>query len=185
MDAVALIHRLHQHRVWVNRNLIDAAFQLSDDQLQTSFQIGQGSIWKSLIHLYAAEYVWLESLLGNDEGVVPGDLLGKIPGNQLGEGGITGLADLRLKWSQLDARWSDHLASLTAADLDDIVYRKSGGLGQRFGSRRSDVLLHVCTHAQYTSAQVVNMLRQAGSTELPETMLISMARKETLPEKGL
>ena len=24
------------------------------------FQMGQGSIWKSLLHLYAAEYAWLE-----------------------------------------------------------------------------------------------------------------------------
>jgi uncharacterized damage-inducible protein DinB len=37
--------------------------------------------------------------------------------------------------------------------------------------------MHVCTHAHYTAAQVVNMLRQIG-VELPETMLITLARKE-------
>jgi uncharacterized damage-inducible protein DinB len=40
------------------------------------------------------------------------------------------------------------------------------------------VLLHVCTHAQYTTAQVVNMLRQVGATSLPDTMLITLARKQ-------
>jgi hypothetical protein len=40
------------------------------------------------------------------------------------------------------------------------------------------VLLHVCTHALYTGAQVVNMLRESGVEKLPETMLISLARHE-------
>jgi uncharacterized damage-inducible protein DinB len=43
---------------------------------------------------------------------------------------------------------------------------------------RGDVLLHVCTHAQYTTAQAVNMLRQVGVEKLPDTMLITLARQE-------
>jgi uncharacterized damage-inducible protein DinB len=178
MNAVELLQRLHQHRGWVNSNLLAAAAILSDEQLQAAFQIGQGSIWKSLVHLYAAEYVWLEALLGNEAFVVPGDLPGKIPGNQQGEGGITGFDDLRQKWSSLDHRWVGYLASLTPSSIQEVVYRK-GSLG-RFGTRRSDVLLHVCTHAHYTAAQVVNMLRHAGMEKLPETMLISLARKEAV-----
>ena len=60
MDSFALIQRLHEHRQWVNRQLMDSAKQLTDEQLHRSFPMGQGSIWKSLTHLYAAEYVWLE-----------------------------------------------------------------------------------------------------------------------------
>ncbi len=62
------------------------------------------------------------------------------------------------------------------------MYKKStsSGLGKRWGARRADVLLHVCTHAHYTAAQVVNMLRQAGADKLPETMLISLARHEAM-----
>ena len=177
MNAVELLQRLHQHRTWVNGNLLTAAAALSDGQLRSAFQIGQGSVWKSLLHLYAAENVWLEALLGNEAFLVPGDLPGKIPGNQQGEGGVTGLDDLRQKWSALDRRWAGYLAALTPAALEEVVYRRSS-LGQRFGTRRSDVLLHVCTHAHYTAAQVINMLRQAGVEKLPETMLISLARHE-------
>ena len=179
MNAVDLLQRLHQHRTWVNGNLLTAAAILSDDQLRSPFQIGQGSIWKSLVHLYAAEFVWLEALCGNEEFLVPGDVSGKLPGNQQGDGGITGLDDLRQKWSALEQRWIGYLASLTPASLEEVVYRKSSTLG-RFGTRRSDVLLHVCTHAHYTAAQVVNMLRQAGVEKLPETMLILLARHEAM-----
>ena len=180
MNAVKLLQRLHQHRTWVNRNLLTATANLSDGQLRSPFAIGQGSIWKSLVHLHAGEYVWLEALLGNDDPLLPGDLAGKLPGNQQGEGGITGLDDLRQKWSALEERWVGYLAALTPAALEEVVYKKStsSGLGKRWGTRRADVLLHVCTHAHYTAAQVVNMLRQTGVEKLPETMLISLARHE-------
>ncbi len=178
MDAVELIQRLHQHRTWVNDNLLTAAADLNDGQLRSPFAIGQGSIWKSLVHLYAAEYVWLEALLGNEEFIVAGDLPGKLPGNQQGEGGVTDLADLQLKWSELEEGWTGYLASLSPAALEEVVYRKSASLGTRLGIRRSDVLLHVCTHSHYTAAQVVNMLRQTGMGILPETMLISLVRHE-------
>jgi uncharacterized damage-inducible protein DinB len=180
MDAVDLLRRLHQHRAWVNTNLLNAASQLTDEQLRLPFQIGQGSIWKSLVHLYAAEYVWLGALLGDEDPRVQGDLPGKIPGNQQGEGGISCLEDLRQKWSALEQRWVGYLASLKPQALDDIVFKKisSAGMGKRFGTRRSDILLHVCTHAQYTTAQVVNMLRQIGVEKLPDVMLIALARQE-------
>jgi uncharacterized damage-inducible protein DinB len=177
MNTVELLQRLHQHRAWVNGNLLTAAATLSDEPLRSAFPIGQGSVWKSLLHLYAAEFVWLEALLGNEGFLVPGDLPGKIPGNQLGEGGITGLDDLRQKWSALEQRWIGYLTSLTPTALEEAVYRKSSS-GQRFCTRRSDVLLHVCTHAHYTAAQVINMLRHVGVAKLPDTMLISLARQE-------
>src|SRR6516165_8286575 len=121
MNAVELIQRLHRHRAWVNGNLLTAAAGLSDEQLRSEFPIGQGSVWKSLLHLYAAENVWLEALLGNEAFLVPGDVPGKIPGNQQGKGGITSLDDLRQKWSVLEQRWIDYLASLTPLALDEVV----------------------------------------------------------------
>ena len=179
-NAVTVISRLHHHRAWVNENLLAAAKGLDDEQLRRSFPIGQGSVWKSLLHLYAAEYVWLEALLGNDDPLLPGDLRGELPGNQRGDHPIASLAELTEKWHELQSRWVSYLANLPAAALDEPVNKisTSSGHGQRLATRTSDVLMHVCTHAQYTVAQVVNMLRQLGVEKLPETMLISMARAD-------
>lgn len=179
MTAIDLLKRLHQHRAWVNGNLLAAAETLSPEQLRALFPMGQGSIWQSLTHLYGAEHVWLECLLGNEEFVVPGDLPGKLPGNQQGEGGIADLASLRQKWIELEKRWTSYLAGLLPEALEGMAYRKSLSLGIRLGIRRGDALLHVCTHAQYTTAQVVNMLRHSGVEKLPETMLLSLVRHET------
>jgi uncharacterized damage-inducible protein DinB len=177
MNAIEMVQRLHGHRAWVNRNLQDAATRLTDEQLKAALPIGQGSIWKSLLHLYGAEYVWFEALQGNEGAVVPGDAPGKLPGNQLGEGGIADLADLREKWGRLERRYADYLAGLSPGALEETVARYSLALQARLALRRADVLLHVCTHAHYTAAQVVNMFRQSGA-DLPQTMLIAMARQE-------
>jgi uncharacterized damage-inducible protein DinB len=181
MNAISLLQRLHQHRAWTNANLLAAAAELSDEKLHAQFEIGQGSIWKSLVHLHGAEFVWLETLLGNEQAVLPGDLPDKIPGNQQGEGRIAGLDELRQKWTALEARWGAYLAALTPESLDEVVYRarKSAGKADRFAARRGDALLHICTHGQYTTAQIMNMLRRCGVEKLPDVMLMSMARKET------
>ena len=105
MNGADLIRRLHQHRAWVNRKLIDSAEALSVEERQQQFPIGQGSIWKSLLHLHAAEFVWLESLLGNEEPLLKGDLPGKIPGNQEGAGAMRSLDELKARWHELESRW--------------------------------------------------------------------------------
>jgi len=179
MTSTHLIRRLHQHRQWVNHRLLVAVESLSVSQLRQPFSIGQGSIWKTLTHLYAAEYVWLATLNGDESPLTPGDAPGRLPGNQEGDGAAQSLDELRSRWSELDARWQDYLGRLTDAALEDSVFKVSSLSGKRSATRRSDILLHVCTHAQYTTAQLVNMLRQAGQADLPDVMLISMARAET------
>ena len=124
---------------------------MNAEKLHAKFEIGQGTVWKSLLHMHGAEYVWLETLLGNDTALLPGDLPGMIPGNQQGEGGIKDLADLREKWAALTA--SGRLPRRPhAGAAEETVYRsrKVGDKERRFGCRRSDALLHVCTHAHCT-----------------------------------
>lgn len=182
MDSIALIRRLHQHRQVINTALLKTAAELEDSQLHESFEIGQGSLWKSLTHLYAAEYVWLEALLGNESPLVEGDVAGRLPGNQEADGAMKSLAELRTRWSQLDHRWTAYLDQLSPDQLDETVYKISSLTGQRMGTQRSDILLHVCTHAHYTAAQTINMMRHAGVERLPDAMLITLARQELADE---
>ncbi len=178
MNSIEVICRLHQHRIWANRKLLDVAVALSDEQLHRSFQIGQGSIWLSLTHLFGAEYVWLGALLGDEAPLTPGDARGKLPGNQEGDKAIASLAELTSLWDELDQRWHSYLGDLSADTLADLVYKNNSVTGQRVGTHRSDILLHVCTHAQYTTAQIINMFRHVGVEQLPEAMLISMAKED-------
>ena len=178
MNEIEVVRRLHQHRVWVNHKLIDISDSLSESKLHETFAIGQGSIWKTLTHLFAAEFVWLEAMEGSESPLAPGDRSGMLPGNQAGENAIQSLAELKRQWSELDARWDNYLAQLTSDSLSEMVYKINSKSGERMGTRRIDILLHVCTHAQYTVSQAVNMMRRVGVENLPDAMLISMAREE-------
>jgi len=177
MSSVELIRRLHQHRVWTNGQLLATATQLSSGRIHDSFDIGQGSLWKTLTHMFGAEYVWLQALLGNEDPVAPGDAVGKLPGNQQGEDPMTKLTELQEHWSDLDVRWESYLTTLTEAALEQGIGKVSSSTGQRSVVQCSDILLHVCTHAQYTTAQAMNMLRQLGVEPLPDPMLITLARE--------
>ena len=179
MHAVQLVQRLHQHRQWVNAKLLDAAQKLSVEQLHQRFEIGQGSVWKTLTHLYAAEYVWLQALNGNENPVAPGDRPGKLPGNQEADDAAASLSELKARWASLDTEWNTYLADLTDDSLTQLSAKVSSLSGQRSTTARGDILLHLCTHAQYTVAQAVNMMRHAGLDRLPDPMFITMAREES------
>src|SRR5688572_31901240 len=102
MNATDLICRLHQHRMWVHNQLLEAVQNLNEEQLRRPMKIGQGSVWKTLTHLLAGEYVWLEALCGDENPLLPGDAPRKLPGNQEGSSPIASLYELRQKWQALD-----------------------------------------------------------------------------------
>ena len=104
---------------------------------------------------------------------------GKLPGNQEADDAIASLAELRSRWHELDQRWSAYLDELTEESLTDTVHKANSVTGLRFSLNRSDVLIHVCTHAQYTSAQAINMMRHVDVEKLPDPMLINLVREES------
>ena len=168
-DSVALIQRLHEHRVWSNRRLREAAAGLSDAQLHQPFEIGQGSLWATLIHLYGAEYVWLEALTGNAQAPLAQPDAFESP------------EQLYVAWDGLNQRWSRYLEALTPGQLQQPVHRRSTSSfqGRSLATPAGDVLLHVATHAQYTTAQAANILRQLGAPP-PDTMMITLSRSHQL-----
>ena len=109
---------------------------------------------------------------------MPGDDPDELPGNQKGQSAIRSIDELAESWSQLDERWDAYLRSLTSADLSARIAKvsTSSGIGRRHSTPAFDILLHLCTHAQYTLAQGINMLRHLGVDDLPDVMLITMSR---------
>ena len=71
MNAIQFIQRTFDHRCWANQQLLDVAKTLTPQQLTQTFPIGQGSALATLVHLYAAELVWLEALHSNNAALLP------------------------------------------------------------------------------------------------------------------
>lgn len=168
MTSIDVIRRLHDHRQWANRRALDGCGGLTSEQLNQRFAIGQGSVLATLTHLYASECVWLAAIEGEVNPGSPWSLR------------FADLTALRAAWDALDARWVTFLDRLTDVDLARPVAKMStsSGAGRVHVTPLSDVLLHLCMHAQYTLAQLANMLRQLGVSPLPDVMLITLSREE-------
>ncbi len=150
--------------MWSNARLRDAAAPLAESQLRRAFEIGMGSVWATLVHLYAAELVWLEALRGRaDAPLADAD-------------SFESFEQLVIAWAALDRRWSRYLDDLTDARLTTTIHKRSTLTGRTHATPVADVLLHVCTHAQYTTAQCVHMLKRLGVEPLPDCQLITMSR---------
>jgi uncharacterized damage-inducible protein DinB len=169
MTSIDVARRLHQHQRWVARKLIEAARPLSHEQLHRSFEIGPGSLWGVLYHLYRAEVLWLGALQGDPSVPEP-----PVPAS---------LDELAAEWDAVQRRWDEHLLRLTEADLDRQVTRKPVRSPTPLVTSAADAILHAGTHSYYHTAQAVNMLRRLGIASLPETMLIAMSRAEAA-ERG-
>jgi len=160
MNAIDLIRRMHDHRRWANARLQRASRRLTDPQLRQTFPIGQGSVWATLVHLYGAEWAWIETLTGRVDAAVPGPEA------------FADLDALFEAWKLNEERWRQFLDGLTPDQLGQPIARQSiSTAGEIKTMPMSDVLVHVCTHAQYTGAQMMNMLRQLGAADLKDAAI--------------
>lgn len=160
----AVIRRLHEHRRWARERLLECAAKLSASQLRVQFPMGQGSVLATMNHLYMVDVVWIDALM--DRTTAPMD-----------DDGFDTIEAVRTAWESVDRRWHEYLAGLDEALLATRIRRTSAVVGEYEIAVR-DVLLHVPTHAAYTNAQAVNMLRQLSVEELPTTGLARMAMEE-------
>lgn len=167
MTALNLIRRLHEHRRWANERALAACRPLGGDELHRTFPIGQGSVMLTLGHLYGAERTWLAALEGKAHPPSPFGVR------------FDSIATLEREWDALESRWQDFLLRLGEADLVRPVAKRStsSGGGKVHVTPTYDVLLHVPLHANYTLAQLNNMLRQLGREPI-DPMLITLSREQ-------
>ena len=165
MTAAGLVQRMHAHKRWANRRLLDAVEELPERDRHRSFGIGHGSAWASIVHLWAVDAVWIETIHGREDApLARTDAVGSPEA-------------LEALWDVADQRWVDLLDILDDGELSRPIWRISSSTGgRRRGMPLHDVLIHVCTHAQYTGGQLVNILRRLRVEELPRISLSTMSR---------
>jgi len=146
---------LLDHQLWSTRNLLDACAQLTDEQLDREFDMGVGSLRKTLTHILGALRGWGHLLAGKEQC------------ERLEAQGPHTIARLIELNDQLHA---DFAASVAAHAQDGIATGSHGGKAYAF--TRGSVLAHVTTHAMHHRAQCLNMLRQLGIDPLPPSAVL-------------
>jgi uncharacterized damage-inducible protein DinB len=143
--------------------IFDAVAALSDAQLDQPFEMGVGSIRKTLLHIRFAEQWWQQNWIDG-----PGK-----PFPELDE--ATPAADVRRLWQETISRRDSYVAALREAELNRIVEAHP----------RPDVvrkfplgvtLLQTFHHGVHHRAQAVNMIRRVGGELVELDYMMSLRR---------
>ena len=149
MIRLETIREFCTHGDWANDRLVSAAEGLSDEQLDRPIEMGRGDLRKTLLHIYAGEYVWLQRWIGNADQP------------WVAEGEPLPVAEIARLFKGMRADRDASLASLTDRDLNRTLgYLDT--LEGRFTAPLGDMLLQGCSHSMHHRAQAANMLRRVG-----------------------
>lgn len=155
------------YNVWANKLVADAMLKMegstADDEIVSSYS----SYHKTVRHLLAAEYIWLQRLQLAERPLWIQDTY---------EGSF---ADTCKEWQRVSAE----LVAFVAKQMDDrafehvCLYHDNAGAVHKMPVFQ--ILQHVFNHSTYHRGQLVTMLRQLGITNIPRTDFILFAKKKS------
>lgn len=141
---------LFEYSDFANATLLRASEALTDAQLDTPFDMGMGTLRKTLKHILDGESVWLARWKGEVETPWP-------PYETM----MT-IAALREDFATTSRSRGAFFATLTDADLARVQrYRDSKG--SLFSAMLGDMVIQGFVHSTHHRAQAVNMLRRLGA----------------------
>jgi uncharacterized damage-inducible protein DinB len=164
MHSLEIAHDLHAWLRWCTDRSVAAARTLTPDELHRPFDMGLGSVFGTLLHLYGAESLWIRVLDGTLEANAAMPTREQMPT----------LDSFCSDWPRVRAQWDRYLAAADDAELARVVVRVREG--REFRQRAIDAIVQVPTHALYHNAQLSSMFRQMGK-QLPDSSYILWARE--------
>lgn len=134
------------HDSWATGLMLDACKGLTDEQLDQEFEMGLGTLRKTLTHNLGAMRGWSDMLAERDWQP------------RVEEQPPMSIDQLRALHQEI----ADDFASLARNHpLDEIVTRDRWGKAYSF--TRGQILTHVYTHSVHHRAQALNMMRHLGA----------------------
>ncbi len=140
---------------WANGQLFDACERLTDAQLDREFEMGLGTIRKTLTHMLGAMRGWTDVMLRTEQWRP-----------RLEQDPPRSIAELRVLHEEIAAEFRENA---TQGSHDEVFTPNRGG--KTFGFSCGGVLTHVTTHNVHHRAQCLNMLRHLGH-EQPQSSVM-------------
>ncbi len=150
---------------WANARTLQAVDTLPEEKLYVDLKNSFGSIHGTLVHLCAAEDIWLQRMNGADPGIF------------LKKENLPTYAAVKEKWRAVEAGWKEYIAKLTDAELGKtLVFHNLKG--EKVSQLVWQSLQHLVNHSSYHRGQITTLLRQSGGTPV-STDLIAYYRLTT------
>jgi uncharacterized damage-inducible protein DinB len=163
------IRHLFDYTEWANTLTLNAAAELSDENLRRDFKISHCSIFATLLHMAAAEWIWLERWQGRSPA-------GKEAWSLWTTDSCADLQVLNQRWREVIERRAQLISELEEPVLAaELSFKLLSGDPNTL--RLVDQMQHVVNHATLHRGQVVGMIRQLGIAP-PSTDLLFYLRRE-------
>jgi uncharacterized damage-inducible protein DinB len=142
------------YTAWASARLVDAAGQLTPDELTRDFGSADKSVLGTLVHVFAADRIWMARIAGDP------------PAKFIEPERDMHLAVLQNVWPPLLKTWQEWVSALTTDSAAGIVSWKDLK-GNSFEMPAWQIVLHVVNHGTHHRGQGSGFLRAMGKTPPP------------------
>ena len=150
MSHLAYLQRLFKYNDWANKETLQS--------LQESDRLPASSL-KRMAHILAAEHVWFQRLR-SEPLLVP-----VWPEWEIEE--------IAVEIDQMREGWESYLAAISEQDLSGSI-KYVNTKGEKFESRRDDILQHVIAHGAYHRGQIASDVRALGGKPAVTDVIFAM-----------
>ncbi|MGA2689277.1 MAG: DinB family protein [Candidatus Korobacteraceae bacterium] len=177
------VRTLYAYNRWANRRMFSVLEKLSDEQFTATMASSFPSIRESVLHIVAAEWLWLKRWKGaSPRATVADTSQASAMGSAMSNGGVAvdTLATLSGLQSFADSIEQERQEFLSALNDDVLLarlkYTDMGG--KEFSMPLAYLLQHLVNHGTYHRGQVTTLLRQAGAETVAFDLLFFIREEE-------
>jgi uncharacterized damage-inducible protein DinB len=163
------VRHFFDYTEWANGLALEAAAELSADNLHRDFSISHRSILGTLTHMAGAEWIWLERWQGRSPAKAEAWSLWTPEA-------CPDLATLNERWREVIDRRARFISELDESRLpEELPFKLLSG--DPSSLPLVDQMQHVANHSTMHRGQVVGMIRQMGIAP-PSTDLLFYLRRD-------
>jgi uncharacterized damage-inducible protein DinB len=158
-----LLFQYAQYNCWANKKLFDRISKLSDEQIHTELPSSFSTLYKTAMHIAYADDMWWQRLMLVEN---PKSSYEKFEGN---------FSELVVLIQKQAMKWEEWIGKAKEVQLNHVFWYNNSK-SEQFRQPVFQMMLHIFNHSTFHRGQMVNMLRQLGITDIPQTDFIFYSR---------
>ncbi len=176
------VETLYAYNLWANRRMFSVVEKLSEKQFTAHIESSFPSIQESVLHIVAAEWIWLKRWKGTSPvasaaASSAAKMLSALQNGGVATDTLSTVAGLRSFADSVEQERQNFLRALN----DDALRARlnyCGMDGKQFSMPLALLLQHVVNHGTYHRGQVTTLLRQAGGETVTLDMIFFFREQE-------